>query len=99
MDIHRNSTAVVLDRHRLVGVNGDRDVGAVTGERFVDGVIEDLKHHVVEARSVVGVADVHAGPLADGVEALQDFDFAGVVDVRGAHGVTGLGRCGIITDG
>jgi hypothetical protein len=44
---------------------------------------------VVQARAVVGVADVHAGPLADGLEALQDLDFGGVVGV-------GLGRLGTV---
>ena len=39
----------------------------------------DLEHHVVEARAVVGVADVHAGALAHRVEALEDLDAVGAV--------------------
>ena len=29
---------------------------------------DDLEDHVVETRAVVGVADIHSGPLADRVE-------------------------------
>ena len=47
-----------------------RDFLAVAGERLVDGVVDDLEHHVVQAGAVIGVADVHAGALADGLEAL-----------------------------
>jgi hypothetical protein len=42
----------------------------VTGEGLVDGVIDDFKNHVVETSAVIGVTDVHAGPLANRVEAL-----------------------------
>jgi hypothetical protein len=49
--------------------------------RLVDGVIDDLIDHVMEARPVVGVADIHARPLADRVEALQDLDRLGAVFV------------------
>ena len=52
------------------------------GQRLVDRVVGNLEHHVVEARAVVGVADVHAGPLAHRVEALEDLDALGVVAVR-----------------
>jgi hypothetical protein len=43
-------------------------------ERFVDGIIDDFVDHVVKAGAVVRVADIHARPLANGVEALQDLD-------------------------
>ncbi len=46
----------------------------VARERFVDRVVDDLVDHVMQARAVVGVADIHARPLAHGVEALQDLD-------------------------
>jgi hypothetical protein len=76
VDVDRDAAAVVLDRDGLVGVDGDLDPVAVTGERFVDGVVDDLEHHVVQAGAVIGVTDVHSGPLADRIKALQDLDFA-----------------------
>ena len=59
----------------------------MAGERLVDRIVGDLEHHVVEARAVVGVADVHAGPLAHRVEALEDLDALGVVALVGCFGV------------
>ena len=60
--------------HRAVGVERHRHLGRMAGERLVDGVVDDLVHHVVQARAVVGVADIHAGALAHRVEALEDLD-------------------------
>ena len=54
------------------------DLGAEAGERLVDGVVDDLVDEVVQAAHA-GRADVHAGPLADGLEALEDGDVLRVV--------------------
>ena len=53
----------------------------MAGQRLVDRIVGDLEHHVVEARAVVGVADIHSGPLADRVEAFQHLDRIGAVAV------------------
>ena len=79
LEIDRNAAAVVDDGHRVVGVDDDLDVVAEAGERLVDRVVEHLEHHVVEARAVRRVADVHAGALAHGVEALQHLDAVRIV--------------------
>ena len=49
-------------------------MGGEFGQRFVDGVVDHLIDHVVQARAVVGVADVHPRALAHGVQALEDLD-------------------------
>ena len=69
-----NAAAVVAHRHRAVRIERDVDFGGVAGQRLVDGVVDDLVDHVVQAGAVVGVADVHARPLAHGIEALEDLD-------------------------
>jgi hypothetical protein len=46
----------------------------MTRQRFVDRVVDDFVDHVMQARAVVGIADIHARALADGVESLQDPD-------------------------
>ena len=56
----------------------------MAGQRLVDGVVDHLVDHVVQARAVVGVADIHARPLADGIQALENLD--------GIGAVFGLGR-------
>ena len=60
--------------HGAVGIERHDDLGGVAGQRLVDGVVDHLVDHVVQARAVVGVADIHARPLAHGVEALEDLD-------------------------
>ena len=88
MDVGGDAAAVVAHGAGAVGVEGDDDLAGEAGERLVDGVVDDLVDHVVQARAVIGVADVHAGALAHGVEPLQDLDCVGAV----ALGAIGLFR-------
>ena len=74
VDLGRDAAAVILDRHRAVGVQRHQDLVAEAGQRLVDGVVDHLIDHVVQARAVVGVADIHARPLAHGIEAFQHLD-------------------------
>ena len=46
---------------------------------LIDAVINQLKDHMVQARAIVGVADVHSGPLPDRVQALQNFNTGRIV--------------------
>ena len=78
-----DAAPVVGDGDRVVGVDGDDDGGAVPRERLVNRVVDHLVDEVVKA-SRPGGADVHAGPLADRLEALEDLDVLGVV-VRLLH--------------
>ena len=79
VDVDRNAAAVVGHRTRAVVVQGDGDGVAMAGQGFVDGVIDYLEHHVVQAGAVMDVADVHAGPLAHGFQATEDGNPAGIV--------------------
>ena len=83
VEVGGNAAAVVAHGDGAVGIEHHFDGGGVAGERFVDGVVDDLVDHVVQARAVVGVADVHAGPLAHGVEALEDLDRLCAVGLNG----------------
>ncbi len=42
----------------------------MSGERLVDGVVDDLENHVVQTGAIVGVANVHPRSLTDRFEAL-----------------------------
>ena len=79
VDVDRDAAAIVLDRHRIVRVNGDGDAIRIAGQGLVDGVIDHLVDHVMQAGGVIGVADVHARPLANGVQSLEDLDVFGSV--------------------
>ncbi len=48
-------------------------------QRLVDGIVADLEHHVMQARAIVGIADVHARALAHGIQALQHLDAVGAI--------------------
>ncbi len=55
----------------------------VTHLGLVDRVVDELEDHVVQPREIVRVPDVHAGALADGLQALQQLD--GIGGVGRAH--------------
>ena len=89
VDVGRNAAAVVAHRAGTVGIEGDRDFLGEAAERLVDGVVDDLVDHVVQARAVIGVADIHARPLAHGIEALEHLDrFRVVIGGRDRAGLT-----------
>jgi hypothetical protein len=79
--LDRDATAVVDHLDATVGQQLHRDGVAVAGHRLVHGVVDDLLDEVVQT-TLAGRADVHAGPLADGLQALQDGDRIGVVVVH-----------------
>ncbi len=81
-DADRDTTTVIAHRDRIVGVNGHDDIVAVASQCLVDGIIDNLEHHVMQTGAVGGVADIHSGPLADGFKSLELLN-AGFVVSRG----------------
>ncbi len=71
-----NAAAVVGDANGVVGMNGYRDVVAIAGQRLVDGIVHHLEHHVMQAGTIGGIADVHAGTLAHRIQTLEHLDAA-----------------------
>ena len=69
----RDAAAVVFDGKGAVRMDLDLDALAITGEGFVDRVVDDLIHAVVETR-LVRIADIHTRSLADGLQALEALD-------------------------
>jgi phosphoribosylformylglycinamidine (FGAM) synthase-like enzyme len=59
---------------------------------LVDRVVDDLEDEVVQTRAVIGVADVHAGALANAFESLQDADRGIVVGASRRVRTRRLGR-------
>jgi hypothetical protein len=90
-----DAAAVVGHADGVIAVDGDDDVVAVARQRFVDRVVDDLEHEVVQARAVRGVADVHAGAFAHRFQAFQNLDGAFAVAFGCARLVgVDLGLCG-----
>ena len=73
-----NAAAVVDDGDGVVDVDRDVDLGAETRQRFVDRVVDDLVHEMMEPGGS-GRPDVHRRPLADRFEAFEDLDALGAV--------------------
>jgi hypothetical protein len=61
-------------------MDGDLYAIGLAGQRLVDGVVDDLVDEVVKAPDA-GRADVHAGALADRLQALEDRQVPGGVSV------------------
>ena len=69
----RDATAVVDHLDAATVEQADEDGVAVAGQCLVDGVVHHLVDQVVQA-ALTGGTDVHAGTLADRIEALKDGD-------------------------
>ena len=50
--LDRDSAAVVLDRHRAVEMDDDRNLVAMAGQSFVDGVVDNFIDQMVQTRTV-----------------------------------------------
>ena len=69
-----NAAPVIFHRNRAIGVQFDQNEVAMPRQRLVDGIVRDFEHHVVQARSVVGIADIHPRALAHRIEAFENLD-------------------------
>ena len=76
--VDRDAAAVVGHGDAVVRVDDDLDLVGLAGERLVDRVVHHLVDQVMEAAHA-GRADVHAGPLANRLEALEDGDVLSAV--------------------
>ena len=73
IDLDRNPSTVVANRHGAVFVDEDVDLRADAGQRLVHGIVHDLIHEMVQT-SRGRRTDVHTGTLAHRFQTLQDLD-------------------------
>ena len=88
--VHGNAAAVVDDGDRIVHMDGDFDAGGVAVHGFVDGVVDNLIHQVVQPH-LPGRANVHGGAQANGLQTLQHLDVVAGVFIAGTLPGGGLG--------
>ena len=79
VDAGGHTAPVVCHADGIVGMDGYGDFVAMSGERFVNGVVEHLEHHVVQAAAVLRVADIHTGAFAYRFQAFQHLYAVGAV--------------------
>ena len=82
VDVGGDAAAIVAHGAGAVRVQRHVDAVGMAGQGLVHGIVHHFIDHVVQARAVIGVADIHAGALAHGVQALQHLDAVGVIDVH-----------------
>ena len=82
MRIDGNAAAVVGHGEEAVFLERHADMVGMAGHGLVHGVVEHLGEEVVH-RLLVGAADIHAGPPAHGLQALQHLDIGGGVSLLG----------------
>ena len=79
VDVGGDAAAIVADGAGAIGIERDGDAVGMADQRLVDGIVHHLVDHVMETGAVIGVADIHAGALAHGIEAFQDLDRVGAI--------------------
>ena len=94
---HRKAAAVVAHFATAVLVQKNVDIGAVAGQRLVDGVVHDFIHAVMQAAKIRG-ANVHAGTLAHCLQTFEHLDLRFIIRVFIHGGRAGRGgvRLGLI---
>ncbi len=79
LDFHGNAGAVVLHGEAFIFVDGDLDAITAPLHGLVNGVVHNLKDHVMEC-FCVGAANIHAGAATHGLQPLKDLNLIGPVD-------------------
>ncbi len=63
----RNAASIITYTYRFIGVNDNVDLATVPRQRFVNRVVDDFKDHMVKARSVVSITNIHAWSFSYGI--------------------------------
>ena len=80
--VNRDASPVVAHQDGSAGLQHHLDPGAMTRQRLVHGIVENLPQAVHQPAAIV-TADVHAGPLANRVETLENGQIPGRIGPRG----------------
>ena len=78
MRIDRDAAPIVGDGEKTRGFQADIDEGSVAGDGLVHRIVEGFREKMMKRR-LVGAANIHAGPSADGLQPFQHLDRGGSV--------------------
>src|SRR3546814_18618546 len=59
MYAYGNSPPIVGNGNTVVGMDHDDDVVAVSRQGFIESVVDDFEHHMLKARAIGRIANVH----------------------------------------
>ena len=71
VNINRNAPAIISDRHRPILIQLYLDNVTMPGKRLINRIIDNLIDHVMQPGAIIGVANIHAGALANSVQTAQ----------------------------
>ena len=63
--INRDTTTVITNRHRPIIVNDHINMVGMTGQSLVNAIVNDFIDHVMQARPIVRVTNIHTRALAN----------------------------------
>ena len=78
LDADRDASTVILDTDDIARQQVDQNLGTVSCQDLVNGVVHNLIDQVVQALRTGG-ADVHTRTLADSIKTLQYLNVTGVI--------------------
>jgi hypothetical protein len=81
MDIHGNAAAVIVHSNTAIRVNGHRDPIADPCQGFVNGVIDNFIHQMMQG-FLVGAAHIHTRAAANRLQAFQNLNILGSIRTR-----------------
>ena len=67
VNINRNTAPIIGNSDRPAFIKPDLDNIAMAGKCLINGIIDNLINHVMQARPIIRVANIHARPFANGV--------------------------------
>ena len=74
VNIGGNAAPVVAHRARTIAIQRHINAIRMTRQAFIDGVVHHFVNHVVQARTIPCVANIHAGAFANRLQSTQNFD-------------------------
>ena len=74
MNVGRDTAPIIFYFGGAVWIKRDVTNGCVARKGFINRIIDDFIDHVVQARTVVGITNIHAGALAHGIQSFEDLD-------------------------
>ena len=77
-----DAAAIVAHGAGAIGVELHVNAVGMPGQGLVHRIVHHFIDHVVQARAVIGIADIHAGALAHRIQALQHLDAVGAIFVH-----------------
>ena len=78
---YRDPAAVILHGAGSVLAEGDPDFAAVSGQMFIDGIVDDLIDQMVQTFGSGGT-DIHTRTSSDWFESFQNFDRILIINIR-----------------